>query len=168
MTSLDLKFACGFVGKLTGVTGSPGLTTSVGDVVRCIAEGANQQVYVGTLTIAASGTQTLDLTTGLTNPLNEAISGSNKFLKVKGVFIEHDAASVASGITAFGGASNEFQGVWAGGDKATLAAGRWIGFGMPATDTGVDVDATHKNIAIVNSDGAQVATVNVFIHGTIV
>ena len=138
-----------------------------------IRTGADWQIYAPEdgVELAVGGTTTLDLTTGLTSPLGEAISGTpGKFIKVHGVFIEHAAASLATaGVTAFGGASDEFQGVWAAGDKATLAPGRWIAFGMPATDAGVTVDATHKNIALVNLDATalHVATVNVFVLGKV-
>lgn len=163
MDSLTLKFACGFVGRATGVSGSPTLSAQLADVARCSVDGADQQVYKKTLTIAGAATTTLDLTSGLTSILNEAIV----FAHVKGVLIEHDPASVSTtGITAFGGASNDFQGVWSASDKATLVPGRWIAFGMPATDTGVVVDGTHKNIAIVNLHATLAATVNVFVLGT--
>lgn len=164
MTSLDLKFACGFYGKGTGITGNPNLSTGLlNRVARCVVSGANQQLYVATLTIPASGTTTLNLVTGLTNPAGEAVVLAH----CKAVFIEHDAASLSTGgITSFGGGSNDFQGVWSASDKATLLPGRWTAFGMPATDTGITVDATHKNVALVNLDAVNAATVNVFVLGT--
>lgn len=166
MDSLSLKFACGYSGKCTGVSGSPNLATTVGRVARCTVTGANKQVYAKQITVSGGATTTLDLTTGLTNPLNESINGSLDFAKVLGVFIEHDAASISSGITVMGGGSDDFQGPLAAGDKPTLAPGEWFAFGMPASSTGWTVDGTHKNIAIVNNDGTDAATVNVFILGT--
>ena len=53
------------------------------------------------------------------------------------------------------------------GDKATLVPGEWVAFGKPAGVTGWTVDATHKNIAVVNLHATLAATVNVIILGTV-
>lgn len=165
MDSLSLKFACGYTGKCTGVTGSPTLAASVSDMVRCTASGANYQVYSKQITVAGGVTTTLDLTTGLTNPLNESINGSLDFAKILGVLIEHDPASISSSITVFGGGSNDFQGPLAAGNKPTLNPAEWFAFGKPSSVTGWTVDGTHKNVAVLNNDGTDAATVNVFILG---
>jgi hypothetical protein len=168
VNNVALKFACGFLGTATGVTGNPNLKTSIGKVVRCAPLGTGWQIYDATgtpLTILGGATTTLNLLTGLTNPLNEAISAA-PFVRVFGVLIVHDRASLASSIEAFGGASsNLFQGPWDAAAKATLIPGKWIAFGIDSDLTGDLRDATHKNIDLKNLDGVNAATVNAFILG---
>jgi hypothetical protein len=170
MNSLSLKFGCGYSGTATGTTASPSLQAFLSGVARVTATSTGKMCYVGTTTLTVSGTTTLDLTSGLTSPLNESINGALDFAKIYGVFIEHALTSLAtSGITAFGGASNDQQGPWAAGDKVTLMPGAWNAFGWAMTGAGWTVDGTHKNIALVNLDGTALhtATVNVFILGTV-
>jgi hypothetical protein len=172
MDSTTVVFACGYSGRVVGIPTSASLALAIELVKKSSPTGTGWQIYAPdpALTIAGGATTTLDLTTGLTSPLGESISGTpGKFIKVHGVFIEHAAASLATpaGITAFGGGSNEQQGVWAAGDKATLTPGRWVAWGMSATDAGITVDATHKNIALVNLEVALAATVNVFVLGKV-
>ncbi len=168
MNSLSLRFAIGYTGTATGTAASPTLAAVINGVARVTMAATGNMVYVGTTTLTLSANTTLDLTTGLTSPLNENIAGANAFDKIYGVFISHDLDSVAAtGITAFGGASNDFQGPWAAGDKATLMPGAWTGFGWDASGDGWDVDATHKNIKLVNLDAALTASIAVFILGTI-
>lgn len=169
MDSTTVIFGIGYNGRLAGTPTSPELVATLDWVVRCAPTGAGWQIYEASLTIAGGATTTLDLTTGLTSPLGESISGTpGKFLTIFAVLIEHDALSEATdGITAFGGASNDFQGVKAAGDKDTMIPGRFTAFGGPATDAGMTVDATHKNVAITNLAVSDDATVNVFILGRV-
>jgi hypothetical protein len=170
VNSLPLTFACGFKGVARGTTLSPNLKANLSRTARVTFSGAGKVVYdnPGTVTIAGAATLTLDLTTGLYTPLNEHIDGANDFDKVFGLKIEHDSDSLSTtGITAFGGASDEFQGPWAAGDKVTLLPGAWTAFGWNASKAGWTVDATHKKIAITNLHATLAATVKVFILGTV-
>lgn len=173
MTSTTVVFAVGYSGRVIGIPTSATLALAIEAVRRTSPSGTGWQIYAPdpALSIAVSGTTTLDLTTGLVNPLNEAISGTpGKFISAHVVFIEHAAASLATaGITAFGGASNDFQGPMAALDKPTLLPGEWFAFGKPAGNAGWTVDGTHKNIALVNTDATalHVASVNVFVLGRV-
>lgn len=166
MDSLPVTIAIGYKGSATGVTGDAGRTTSLIDVFSCALSGSGKQCYRATLTVAVGGTTTLNLLSGLTDPLGEAISA---FGHVYAFVLEHDPASLStSGITVFGGGSNEFQGPWAAGDKATLTPGQAIAFLVNETKTSWATSGTVKNIAIVNLDATALhtATVNVAIFGT--
>jgi hypothetical protein len=162
----------GFTGTVKGTSTSPGLKADVGATARCDFTGTGKMVYDAatdgaTLTVGAGATVTLNLQSGLTSPLGEAITGALDFAAVFAVWVHHDRASLSSGITVLGGGSNDFQGPWSAGDKPTLAPKQGVAFVTEADGTGWTVDATHKNIAIVNNDGVNAATVRVFIEGTV-
>jgi hypothetical protein len=170
MNSLPLTFGCGFEGTATGTEASPTLAAVISGVARVSFSGSGKQCYVGTQTIAVSGTNVLDLTSGLVSPLNENITGAQQFDAIYGVFIEHRLTSLAtSGVTALGGGGNEFQGPFAAGDKATLLPGQWLAFGCDATGNGWDVSATIRLISLVNLDAVadHIGTVAVFLLGTV-
>lgn len=172
-TSTSVKFGMGFTGRVKGTTLSTTLGADIGKTARCDFTGTGKMVYdaaTGTaLTIAGAATTTLDLTTGLLSPLGESITGSLDFASVYAVFIYHDIASLSTtGITVFGGASNDFQGPLAALDKPTLLPGDFFGFGRVASvSAGWTVDGTHKNIAITNLHATLAATVRVFIMGKV-
>lgn len=170
-TSTVVKFAVGFEGVLTGTSTNTALTTAVGrEAILTSTTGSGFQVYERfrvPLTITSGATTTLDLTSGLTNPLGESISGADNFDEVLGVLVQHDADSASATIEAFGGASsNLFQGPWNATAKATLVPGKWIAFGITSDLTGDTVDASHCNIDLKNT-GAADATVNVIILGVV-
>lgn len=169
MTNAALNFAIGFEGVLTGIPTNTDLADNITrQVVLSAVAGSGQQVYETfrvALPVAAGATTTLDLTTGLTNPLGESISGSLKFVHVYAVWIVHNSASTASTITVFNAAANAFQGPKSAAASDVLGPGMWTAFGVPTNLTAWAVDGTHKNIAIVNNDGAHAATVNVFVAG---
>lgn len=167
-TSLPLTLAIGFLGRATGTATNAAVKAKLYRRSLVSFSGSDKQVLdLYQQEIAASGSLDIDLTTGQTNPLGESIASASAFDKVFAVFVEHDSGSSSSGITVMGGASDEFQGPFAAGDKATLAPGRWIAFGQLSSLTGWTVDATHKRIDIDNLDGANAADVNVFVLGTI-
>lgn len=159
----------GYNVTVSGSSFNSSLVTQLTDAYRCALSGANLQIYSSTLTLAPSATTTLDLTTGLFNPLNDAISGSGqKFTKIWAVMIQHDPASLAtSGITAFGAGANEFQGPYAAASVVTMKVGLANGFILDFSKTPYTVDGTHKLIPIINLDATALhtATVNVFIAG---
>ncbi len=168
-TNTVVKFACGFEGVLTGTSSNTSVTTPVGrESILTSVTGSGYQVYERfrvPLTIASGATTTLDLTSGLTNPLGEAISGAVDYDEVLGILIQHDEDSASATVEAFGGASaNLFQGPWSATAKATLIPGKWVAFGIPSSLTGDAVDATHCNIDLKNT-GVVDATVNVIILG---
>jgi hypothetical protein len=172
-TSTPVKFGMGFTGSVKGTAASPGLKADIGATARCDFSGAGKMVYDAAtsgaqLTVGAGLTTTLDLQSGLTSPLGEAITGAADFAKVYAVFVYHDAASLSSGVEVFGSGANRFQGPKKGAtDTDTLGPGMFTGFGMLATKAGWTVDATHKTVSIVNTDGVNAATVRVFIMGTV-
>jgi hypothetical protein len=170
VNSLALKFAVGFLGRATGITGNAGLAAQLGRTGRCSITGSGKQCLdIYQTVIAVSGSLQIDLTTGRVNPLNESISGTDKFATVLAAWVEHDLTSLATaGITAFGGGTNEFQGPKAAADKDTLLPGEWTAFGKSESITGWTVDGTHKRVDVVNLDATllHTATVNIFIVGT--
>lgn len=183
MNSYPTKFGIGFSGQAVGTSTNTQINTTVGKVARTSATGANWQAYDAAtrvpLTIVAGGTTTLNLsagtitvtgptTTNMLNPLGEQVS-LFPFAHVYAFLVWHDSASLASGITAFGGASgNLFQGPLNSTGQFTLAPGMRNGFSQDANivPTLWVVSPTVKNVDITNSDGTHAATVNVYIQGT--
>jgi hypothetical protein len=118
-----------------------------------------------TFTIASSTTLAIDLTTGQINPLNESISSSLAFVKVRYVMVEHDAASLSTGIVAFGSGSNQFQGPLSASATVTLIpGGKYVAENNNAT--GWTVNGSNKTIQIVNSSATQSATVRLIVAGS--
>ncbi len=167
MDSLPVTISVGYKGSATGIATDPALSTTLLNVFSCALTGGGKQAYVKRgLVVGVSATTTLNLLSGLTNPLGEAIT---TFGHVYAIMVEHDPASLATaGITVFGGASNDFQGPLAALDKPTLTPGQGLVFLVNAAKTPWVVDGTHKNVAIVNLDATALhtATVNVAIFGT--
>lgn len=168
MNSLALKFGCGFSGLATGITGNSELKSRLGRVARISVSGASKQVYdYYRYSLAGAATLQLDLSTGLTNPLNESISGAADFATITGVFLEHDSTSTSTSFTAFNGGTNEFQGPMNAASDCTLVPGEWFAFGKLAGITGWTVDGTHKRIDILNNHATNAALINIFILGTV-
>lgn len=167
MGNLTLLMATGYTGTAVGASFNANLSTTLQDIANVNIATANGQAYVATLPIVASATTTLNLLTGLTNPLGDAITGAAAFAHVNAVYIIHDPNSLASSIKAFGGASgNLFQGYLNSTGSFTLPKSGISDMSVPTTVTGMVVDATHKNIDITNNDGVNAATVRVAIFGT--
>jgi len=167
MDSLTLTFALGFEGTATGIPANSSLSTVITRRTRSSVAGSSKQVYEGSqITIAPSGTQSINLLNGLTNPLNESISGADAFSTVFVFWIEHDSSSVSSGIRCFNGGTNEFQGPWNAASDCTLVPGKFNAFGGTAAVAGFTVSAGSKIVDIVNLDPVNPAIVNVFVDGT--
>ena len=82
------------------------------------------------------------------------------------VFVEHDAASLSSGVVAFGSGSDQFQGPLSVAATITLPPGGRFLLSLP-TVAGWTVDATHKTLCIVNSDMTDAATVRLAVLGSV-
>jgi hypothetical protein len=172
MNSSKLTTKFGIVGTVKGTTANSSLSSPIainrtGSYTQISTYPINQMIDKGssTFTIAASTTLAIDLTTGQTNPLGESIASSLAFAKIRYVFIEHDAASLSTGIVAFGSGSNQFQGPLSAAATVTLVPGERFQ-AESATTAGWTVDGTHKTIQIVNSSGTQSATVRLCIAGS--
>lgn len=166
MNSLALKFGIGFSGLIVGTTANSELKSRLGRVTRRTISGTTNQVYIARLySLAGAATLQIDLSTGLLNPLGESISGAADFATVTGLWIEHDSTSTSTGVTAFNGGTNEFQGPMNAASDVTLAPGDWAAFGRSAT--GFTVDGTHKRIDILNNHATNAALLNIFIMGTV-
>jgi hypothetical protein len=91
------------------------------------------------ITIAASATTTVDLTSGETDPLGGAVV----FARIRRMIFIHPLESLASSVTVFNAASNAFQG--------------------PLSAAG-----TQKNIKILNNDATNAATFSYYADGATV
>lgn len=173
MTSVDLNVNVVISGLLSGSTDSPNVNAPIG--VRRLQNYTQSGTILvnqiidhasATVTIAAGATTTLNLVTGQTNPLNESISGAAAFAKVREIFVEHDAASLASGVKVFDAASDAFQGPLGAGESVTVVPGGRVLLSLP-TAAGWTVDATHKNLSLENLDGSNAATVRYLVAGSV-
>jgi hypothetical protein len=169
--NLNLKIGMGFEGRAVGVTTNTAMATPIArQAVLTSLTGSGKQVYArwaNPLTIPATSTTTLDLQSGLVNPLGESITGAADFATVLGCLIQHASGSPSAGIEAFGGTiTSQFQGPLGTTCSVALAPGRAFGFNQPANVTGYTVAADSKNIQLRNL-GTTVATVNVLIAGTV-
>jgi hypothetical protein len=162
-------------------TGLPALPDTLSPVKKHSYElgaGADacNRIYAALLTIAGGASTTLDLE-ALTDVFGDALD----FARVKAIRIwllsatddapdgTADAGTACSGVTVGNAASNQFAGsgypisdaatgtfTLANGDqfaRATGSAGGWV------------VDATHKNLKVLNNDGAVAAKVWIEMFG---
>ncbi len=165
MSTVTLTAGFAYKGGIYAPTYNTALGVSLYQAFRCALTSTAGQAYEGTLTLAPSATQTLNLASGLTNPLGEAIV----FAHVYALLINHNSASLATaGISVFGGASNDFQFGLSALATWTGLPGYATAFVINETKTGKVVDGTHKNILFTNLDATALhtATVNVAIFGT--
>lgn len=116
------------------------------------------QIYAATLSIAASSSTTLDLTS-LTNLVGEFFS----FGHVLGIFVNPTTTDITVGP----GTSNGLQWMW---DDATAKTtihngGIWV-WSDPSTGPGTVVDSTHKTLTFTNLSGSTAASVDLIIFGS--
>lgn len=117
--------------------------------------------YSAEFTIAASGTHTIDLATGLTDPFGNAIA----FARIKYLYIENSSLDSASSIAVGNAGTTPFAGIWSPGTATILINnGAKASFGVAQDATGYVV-STGVNILITNNDSAHAAIVNVVIFG---
>lgn len=178
-TNLNLKVGLGFEGRAVGTATNVDLNTLLGrESVLTTVTGAGKQVFERwevPITLTTTAVTTLNLISGMVNPLNESISGTAAFLRVLAVLIQHDDGSVSPNIEAFGGTVGSlFQGPLGTTVSVALTRGAAFGFNVPYVSTtasagstmGWTVNSTAKNIELRNL-GTTVATVNVLILGTV-
>ena len=114
------------------------------------------QVYVNQLSIAAAGTQTIDISS-FTNLVAEATT----FAHVLAIYVQPTGAA----ITFAPGAANGL--VWffgAVGNSIAIQDGGYFSYSMPYSSSGQVVDGTHKNLLFTNTGGST-TLVNVVILG---
>lgn len=117
------------------------------------------KVYTEALSIAASSSETLDLTT-LTDPLGAALS----FGAVKAVVILADATN-ANTILVGNAASNQWAAPFdAATDVVKVMPGGALVLLNP-TAAGWTVDSTHKSLKLANSAGGSVVTGSLVVIG---
>lgn len=115
------------------------------------------QLYAAQFTVAASANHTIDLSTGLTNLVNESFG----FSKVLAMVIKSSGGSITWSPAASNGFSYNLAGTtptYIVHDGAVFAASEG------ATATGIVVDSTHKNLFFSNTGGTT-STVTVVIAG---
>lgn len=173
MNTVKLDSSVSLSGLCTGTIASPSSNCPV-LLRRSVAYNStgtttllNQLIDQGsnTITLAANTTLAIDLTTGSINPLNETIVSPVAFAKVRYVFLEHDAASLSSGVTIFGNGTNQFQGPLSALAYVTMRPGERQLFEAP-TLAGWTVDATHKTIQVVNTSLINPAILRLVVGGS--
>ncbi len=117
-------------------------------------------LYAAQLTIAASGTTTIDLAT-----LTDYFGNSIAFVRIKSLYIENSSLGKASAIAVGNAGSNPFAGIISPGTATiSIRNGACFFVGMAADATAYAV-GTGVNLLITNSDSVNAATVNVVISG---
>ncbi len=119
-------------------------------------------IYLGILTIAASGTSTVNLINCVDVINNATVS----FGKIKGLYFELASTSSATSILV-GGAGTAPLGNWVAdtSDKVRIRNGMCMYLGLCQDTTGYAV-GTGWNLLITNEDSSNAATVKVRIVGT--
>jgi hypothetical protein len=164
MDSMPVTVGIGYKGSATGTAANPGMTNTVEDAFTCALTGSGKQGGRAVLTLTPGEVRTLNLRSGLTDLLGEAIT---EFDHVYAVVVEHDPASLAtSGVRAFGAGSNDFQGPLSAGSRLTFLPGQGFAFLTNAALTPWETTDAVKNIALENLDLTNDATVNVAFFGT--
>lgn len=179
MNSVSLNVAAGYEGRVIGTATSVNLTTPLGkSVVLTALTGSDKQIldrWATPITLAVSGSTTLNLLTGLVNPLGESISGTAAFSQVYDLFVQVSPSSpTAATIQAFGGTiGSQFQGPLGVTGSVALGYGQAHVLATPAASgttavlgAGWPVNSTAKQFELRNV-GTTVVTVNVFVAGKI-
>ena len=110
-------------------------------------------------TIAASGTQSVDLQTGL-DPYGDALGLADAAM----VYVEHKADSLASSISVQANASNGFTNLLGTAANLTLRPGDFLVVGA-FTAGNLLVTAGNKVLDIINDDGSNAADYVVEVWG---
>ncbi len=170
MNSLSLTFAAGYLGRAVGTATSVDLTAVLDkSVVVTALTGAGKQVcdrWAVPIVLATSGSTTINLMSGLVNPLGESITGTMAFTQVYDLMVQVDVSSpTAAAVQAFGGTiGSQFQGPLGVTGSVALGYGQGFVIAAPATTTGWTVNSTAKQFELRNV-GTTAATVNLFVSG---
>jgi hypothetical protein len=171
--TVDVDFTLILGGTFKDSSGNPRATirrtiTKAYDSASAGASLIDQAYFPQTnLTLAAGATTTLDLTTGLVNPINNDITGAEDFAKVRVWVVYHEQSSAASSIR-IGGASNPFGGLMTtASNTITLVPGQGFAFFDTYSTAGMAVSGSAKNVQILNVDGTNAATYRIYFLGSI-
>lgn len=152
----------------------PSSTFALGTAAANAAVGGSDELYFAVLSIAGSGTQTLDLTS-LSDVLSASFSFARlKFLRFKllgsGEFAPDGltAGTACSSVT-IGGAGSNANLMFMNSSTPTFVlnggvAGEAITWESP-TAAGKVVDSSHKNILVTNNDSGNTAKIVVYFVG---
>lgn len=167
MQSVYVTFSSSISGRAKGITGNSSLFATIARALNASFTSAGSGAtlitngYAGSRTLAAGANETLDLR-AFTNILNET---SQSLSKLKLIGVKHTVGSAASNISVGNSGANALivKGCL-GATAAQFAPGGGLEIAIPTT-AGVVVDATHKDIKIVNDDGANTATYEIWFFG---
>jgi len=116
------------------------------------------QLYAATLSLGATGSQTVDLTS-LTNLVGESVD----FISALALIV----IPSGSECTIQPGASNPLQWFFGGTTQSVVVPdGGFFAFSMKPTGTGEAVDSTHKNLKFTNSGATPLSLDVVIVGGT--
>lgn len=116
--------------------------------------------YSEQLSIGAGSSTTLNLSS-----LTDHFGNSLNFVRIKELYIENSALATASALAVGNAGVTPFAGIISPG-TATISIRNGCSWHIgPCTDATGYVVSTGVNLLITNSDGANAATVNVFIAG---
>lgn len=117
------------------------------------------KLFADTITLAASGNQTLDLTSGMVDPFGVALV----FAKIGGIYIKASSANTNSVIVGVA-ASNAFDGPMGGTTPTqTIPPGGKLLWTHPGA--GWTVDSSHKSLKLANSSSGTGVDLNIVIWG---
>lgn len=118
------------------------------------------QIYVTTLSISASGTTDIDLTS-VTNFVNESFS----FAHIISLTVVPTGANITIGPSPSDGLAWFWSAGYPFSALTVYAGGQFQWFDNPS-NTGQVVDSSHKNIRVTNLSGSSTATVYLAIIGS--
>lgn len=149
-------------GDVTGGQSRSSITPSI-SLTAGTGAGAANKVIVKSYSIAASGTQAIDVNGAINDPLG---IGTVSFTKLRAIMVYLTTDTTSTGITVQPGAANPVTTILSGTTpKLTIANGGFVVIGNP-TATGYACTAgTADNIDITNLDSSNVATVQVVFLG---
>lgn len=172
-TNTKIKVGIGFEGEAVGITTSPNLTALLGPTtVLTSTTGTGKQVFARwsvPITLATTATTTLNLISGLSNPLGETIAGASMaFSQVLAFVVQNFTASPGTAaVEVFGGTiGSQFQGDLGVTCSVALLPGQAHGFNVESTTAGWAVNATACQVQLRNL-GTTVASMGVLIVGTV-
>jgi hypothetical protein len=168
MTSLTANLTANFTGYAEGRTSFTDLNTvmraALAANLSSTSSGAtiaDDALFYADRTLAAGASETFDL-----RSFTDALAETGAIMsKVRIYLVSHPSASAASSITVGGAAANQFVSHIDGAASTfTIPKG---GFLLMAANTtaGMTVDATHKDLKVLNNDGSNAATYTIAVIG---
>lgn len=158
--SVTVPFSLTLTAQPNNVSANGPWTYISGTLSQGTAAGQADTVYKKQISLVASGTTTLNLSS-LTDDFGDAIA----FARLKCLYVENSKSALSTNVAMGDAGSNPFSGMWSPGTAVVNirnGVSFWSGICMDATGW---VVSTGVNLLFTNSDSVNAALLNILIAG---